>query len=88
MKEELINFGLTGLASWFIAVLSFLIGGELGYPSTPTAACAGIFSGLCIALSYSFGRMVAGESLNWKIFVAQILAALIFGTVGGVQMLL
>lgn len=88
MKEYIINFALSGLGSWFIAVLSFLIGQELNSPSPTTAATAGILGGIGIALSYAFGRMVAGEYFNWKIFLAQIIAALIFGTVGGLQMIL
>lgn len=86
MKELIINFGLNAIIAWVIATIVFLIGAEVGAASVASAIAAGIISGVCNAFTYQFGRMKFGAAFDWKILVAQVVAAILFGFIGGFSM--
>lgn len=87
MKEYLVNFLLNAVVAYIIATLSFLISNEISVGSAHTAACAGIFGGIAVAVTYQIGRMKEGATINWSTLGVQCLAAVMFGLLGGLQML-
>lgn len=82
------NFLLTAIATFIIAVFSFLIGNECGVPSVPTAIASGVLSGIALPLGYTFGGTMAGEPFDWKRLVIMLVAGIGFGLIGGLTMLL
>lgn len=86
MRELTINFLLNAVISYIIATLVFLVGAEIGIASVASAAVAGVFSGIAIATTYQIGKMKCGGTFDFKAFGIQVLAAIIFGALGGIQM--
>ena len=78
-----LNFLMTALVTFIIAVLSFLIGNECGVPSVPTAIASGMLSGVALPLGYNFGSMMAGEPFDWKKLVIMLVAGVGAGLFGG-----
>lgn len=85
-KELLISFGLNALISWVIATLVFLIGAEVGMASIASAVAAGIIGGIVNATTYQIGKMKCGGTFDFKAFGVQVLAAILLGSLGGLQM--
>lgn len=86
MSKYGLNFLVTAVVTFFIAVLSFLVGNEVGVPSVPTAIAAGGFSGIAVALSYTFGQLMCGKEFDWKQTVVMLVSGIAFGMLGGVSM--
>ena len=78
MKDYVINFALVALVACVAGILTFLCGA-----SVAGAICGGVCTGLATALTYTFGRMSAGAAFNGKILLVQVIAAIIFGFLGG-----
>lgn len=78
---------ITFLVTFFMSVLTFLIGNEAG--SFVASACtAGVFGGVSTALAYHFG-MMCEEDGNWdgKSALWMVVAAVVGGMLGGLVML-
>lgn len=91
LREYLINFGLYAVVAYAIATLTFLVSKELGTPSVAGACTAGILGGICTTVSHELGRMVAGSPFNSAAsnrIIIGIVAAILFGLLGGWQMTL
>lgn len=78
MKNYFWNFALIALVACVAGILTFLCGGN-----TASSIVGGIYSGLATALSYQFGRMMAGAGYDGKMLLIQVIAAVVFGAFGG-----
>lgn len=78
MKGYFFNFALVALVAWVAGILIFLCGAPMA-----AAMVGGIYGGLATALSYQFGRMMAGAGYDGKMLLIQVIAAVVFGAFGG-----
>ena len=78
MKTYFWNFALVALVACVAGILTFLCGG-----TTVASVISGIYAGLATALSYQFGRMMAGAGFDGKMLLIQVIAAVLFGAFGG-----
>lgn len=85
-RELLVSFGVNAIVSWAIATLVFLIGAEIGVASIASAVAAGIIGGVVNATTYQIGKMKCGGTFDFKTFGVQVLAAVLLGSLGGLQM--
>lgn len=78
MKNYFWNFALVALVACVAGILTFLCG-------APVAASmvSGVYAGLATALSYQFGRMMAGAGFDGKMLLIQVITAVVFGLLGG-----
>lgn len=91
MKNYLFNFLLTAVATYIIAVLSYLIGSDAGTASYATAMASGALSGVAISLSYTFGKLMDGAAWNKEMsirLVVMLITGIVFGLFGGWTMTL
>ena len=78
MKNYFFNFALIALVACVAGILTFLCGASMA-----AAMVGGVYSGLATALSYQFGRMMAGAGFDGKMLLIQVIAAVVFGLFGG-----
>lgn len=78
MKNYFWNFALVALVACVAGILTFLCGGTMA-----AAMVGGVYAGLATALSYQFGRMMAGAGYDGKMLLIQVIAAVVFGIFGG-----
>ena len=78
MKNFFWNFALVALVACVAGILTFLCGATMA-----AAMVGGVYSGLATALSYQFGRMMAGAGYDGKMLLIQVIAAVVFGLFGG-----
>ena len=78
MKGYFFNFALVALVAWVAGILIFLCGAPMA-----AATVGGIYGGLATALSYQFGRLMAGAGYDGKMLLIQVIAAVVFGAFGG-----
>ena len=78
MKNYFWNFALVALVACVAGILTFLCGGNIA-----SSIVGGIYSGVATALSYQFGRMIAGAGYDGKMLLIQVIAAVVFGAFGG-----
>lgn len=78
MKGYFFNFALVALVAWVAGILIFLCGASMA-----AAMVGGIYGGLATALSYQFGRLMAGAGYDGKMLLIQVIAAVVFGAFGG-----
>lgn len=78
MKNYFWNFALVALVACVAGILTFLCGASMA-----AAMVGGVYSGLATALSYQFGRMMAGAGYDGKMLLIQVIAAVVFGLFGG-----
>ena len=72
------NFALVALVACVAGIVTFLCGGAVA-----ASIVSGIYAGLATALSYQFGRMMAGAGYDGKMLLIQVIAAVVFGAFGG-----
>ena len=72
------NFALVALVACVAGILTFLCGGAVA-----AAMVSGVYAGLATALSYQFGRMMAGAGFDGKMLLIQVVTAALFGALGG-----
>lgn len=88
MKKYGLNFLLTAVVTFLIAVLSFLFGAE---NAASTAMASGALSGVAISLSYMFGKLMEGTAWGKEMgirLVIMLVTGIIFGIFGGWAMTL
>ena len=78
MKNYFFNFALVALVACVAGILTFLCGASMA-----AAMVGSVYSGLATALSYQFGRMMAGAGFDGKMLLIQVIAAVVFGLFGG-----
>lgn len=78
MKNYFFNFALVALVACIAGILTFLCGAPVA-----AAMVGGVYSGLATALSYQFGRLMAGAGYDGKMLLIQVIAAVVFGLFGG-----
>ena len=88
MKNYLFNILLTAIATFLIAVLSFLFGAE---NAVSTAMASGALSGVAISVSYMFGKLMKGTAWSKEMgirLIVMLITGIVFGIFGGWTMTL
>lgn len=78
MKNYFFNFALVALVACVAGILTFLCGGAVA-----ASMISGIYTGVATALSYQFGRLMAGAGYDGKMLLIQVIAGVLFGAFGG-----
>lgn len=78
MKNYFFNFTLVALVACVAGILTFLCGAPM-----VAAMVSGVYAGLATALSYQFGRLMAGAGYDGKMLLIQVIAGVLFGAFGG-----
>lgn len=78
MKNYFWNFALVALVACVAGILTFLCGAAVA-----AAMVSGVYAGLATALSYQFGRMMAGAGFDGKMLLISVIAGVLFGALGG-----